>query len=401
LITKSFISFLLGAVLPISVPFAAAAQGGSCPAIAAPAAEVPLTLIGDHIYIEAMVNGTGPYRFIIDTGGVNLIDTGLARQLSLTITGSEAGHGTGPETVESGKTTIERLTLGNITFTGQPFYTFDFGQLYAGGGVKMMGMLGAMLFHQYVTCIDFDHKEVELIESAKFNARRAGSSLTMSIKASEITVRGSFDGIPGVFQIDTGSPTTLTLAAPFVAQHQLLKRFPRRIETSSGGVGGSMREDIVRGRDLILGTEQIEHPIVALASVSKGKLAQSSFSGIIGMGALKRYIVTFDFPGQRLFLNPYKPVPANLDTYDRSGMRIETMLAGFRVVSVAAGTPAAEAGLEPGDVIIAIDGRPASSVTLPGLRDELRQLPPGSVITLAIRADGEPRNVRIILRDLI
>ena len=101
------------------------------------------------------------------------------------------------------------------------------------------------------------------------------------------------------------------------------------------------------------------------------------------------------------FLKRYETALADLDTYDRSGMRIETEPAGFRVVSAAAGTPAAEAGLHPGDVIVAIDGRPASSISLPALRDELRQRSPGSVISLRLKADGEPRSARIILRDLL
>jgi PDZ domain-containing protein/aspartyl protease len=395
------VSVLVGFLLVASVPLVGAAQKDGCPAIGTPAAEIPLAVIADHIYTEASVNGTGPYQFIVDTGGVNLIDVSLVEQLSLKITGTEAGHGTGPGTIETGKTTVDRLTLGKITFARQPFYTFDFRQLYAGGGMKMMGMVGGALFREYVTCIDFSHNVIDLIESARFDGHRAGSGLAMSIKQSEITVHGSFDGIPGVFQIDTGSPTTLTLAAPFVAQHQLLKRFPRHVETSSGGVGGSMREYTVRGRDLALGAEQIQNPITALADVSKGKLARSDLSGNIGIGALKRYIVTFDFPGKRLFLKPYDPAPVDLDTYDRSGMRSETGPAGFRVVSVSRSTPAAEAGLHPGDIIVSVDGRPASSMTLPEFRDELRQRPPGSAITLEIKAGGERRNVRIILRDLL
>ena len=398
---NTFLSILVASLFAAPVSRAGVAQKDGCPAIGVPAAEIPFTLIGDHIYTDAGVNGTGPKRFIIDTGGVNLIDVSLAKQLSLETTGKEAGHGTGPGTVETGKTTVDQLTIGDITFRRQPFYIFDFRQLYAGGGIEMVGMVGGALFRGYVTCIDFSHDVVDLIDAAKFDGNDAGSGLVMSIKKSEITVHGSFDGIPGVFQIDTGSPTTLTLAAPFVAQYQLLKRFPRHVETTSGGVGGSMREYTVRGTDLALGAEHIRNPITALAQVSKGKFASSALSGNIGIGALKRYIVTFDFPGKRLFLKRYNPAPSDLDTYDRSGMRIETGPAGFRIASVSEGTPAAEAGLHPGDVIADVDGRPANSITLPSLRDDLREAPPGSVITLGIKADGRRRNVRIILRDLL
>jgi predicted metalloprotease with PDZ domain len=107
---------------------------------------------------------------------------------------------------------------------------------------------------------------------------------------------------------------------------------------------------------------------------------------------LKRYVVTIDFPGKRLFLKRYETAPADLDTYDRSGMRIETGPTGFRVLSVAAGTPAAEAGLHPGDVIVAIDGRPASSISLPVLCDELGQRFPGAA---RCRISIEPNRARL------
>ncbi len=392
-----WIIFLM--VLPTLV--VAAAGNDACPVVGTPAAEIPFTLIGDHIYVEASVNGTGPYRFIVDTGGVNLIDVELAKQLSLKVTGKETGHGTGPETVETGKTRVGKLGLGNTTFVSQRFYTFDFTQLYAGGGVKMMGMVGAGVLRRYVICIAFQNDKIELFDPARLDLRRAGTSLPIAIKESEITVAGSFDGIPGKFQIDTGSPTTLTLTAPFVAKHRLMERFPRRVETSSGGVGGLSREYVVRGKDLVLGSARITDPITSLANVSRGQLANSDIAGIVGIGALKRYVVTFDFPGKRLFFSPYDPAPAGLDTYDRSGMRIEKEADGFRVAFVAAGTPAAEGGVQRGDVIVAVNSRPASSISLPDLRDELRQSPAGSTVALEIESGGKRRNVVVTLHDLL
>jgi hypothetical protein len=392
-------------ILAILIAAAACSASGthavSCPVSGAPAFTVPFTLIGDHIYTNATVNGTGPYRFIVDTGGVNLIDTGLVKPLSLKITGSEMGHGVGTSTVESGQTTIDQLKIGDGTFNAQKFYTFDFQQLYPGGGVEMAGMVGASLFRQYVTCFDFSHHVIELIDSARFDPSQAGAPLPMSIKDSEITIRGHFDAAPGIFQIDTGSPTTLTLNSPFVARHNLLSKFSKQVESLSSGVGGSVQAFTVRGRKLVLGSVQIDKPITVLSVSSKGQLARGDLDGSIGIGALKRYIVTFDFPRKRLFLEPYQPAPPDLDTYDRSGLRIELEPAGFCVVSVAKGTPAAEVGLHPGDVIVAVDGQAATRITLPEMRDQLREQPTGSVVTLGIKSDDKVRNVRLTLRDLL
>jgi membrane-associated protease RseP (regulator of RpoE activity) len=114
----------------------------------------------------------------------------------------------------------------------------------------------------------------------------------------------------------------------------------------SGGVGGAMREYIVRGSDFVLGAEQIQHPIVALAAVSIGIIRNRrnrSAQALCGDNQL---------PGQAPVLNRYETAPADLDTYNRSGMRIETGFDAIPRMSVAAGTPAAEAGLQPGDVIV-------------------------------------------------
>jgi hypothetical protein len=401
MISGFFLRITVAVLLATPLCPATDAHSVGCPTRRAPGAVIPFELIGDHIYVSAKVNGSGPYRFIVDTGGVNLVDSSLVKPLSLQITGQETGHGVGAETVESGKTTIDRLDLGNHTFTSEKFYTFDLDQLYPGGGVKMMGMVGAPLFARYATCIDFSRHEIELINPADLDRQPAGTVLPMSTKESVITIHASFDGVPGVFQVDTGSPTTLTLNTPFVTKHDLLSRFPRHVESSSGGVGGSVREYTVRGKNLVLGSLSIVNPITALAVASKGNFARADLAGNIGNGALKRYVVTFDLPGHRLYLQPYEPAPPNLDTYNRSGLRIDVEPTGFRVVSVAKGTPAAEAGIRVGDLIVTVNGKPSTSISLPEIRDELRERPAGSVFTMGVRTDDKTREVQLTLRELL
>jgi S1-C subfamily serine protease len=58
-------------------------------------------------------------------------------------------------------------------------------------------------------------------------------------------------------------------------------------------------------------------------------------------------------------------------------------------------------GLRPGDLTAAVDGRPASSITLPAVRDDLQQWPAGSIITLRVITREKARNVAIELRDLL
>src|SRR5579871_3276582 len=60
-------------------------------------------------------------------------------------------------------------------------------------------------------------------------------------------------------------------------------------------------------------------------------------------------------------------------------------------------TPAAKAGLHAGDVVTAIDGKPVRNEL--DLRTIVAQTPPGTIITLAVMQDGQPRSVKATLTE--
>jgi serine protease DegS len=78
-------------------------------------------------------------------------------------------------------------------------------------------------------------------------------------------------------------------------------------------------------------------------------------------------------------------------------MWVERGASGFEVVDVIKDGPAAKAGLAPGNVIVAIDGKAWSAMTLSAFRQELKGAP-GAKIKLKF-ASG-PERV-ITLRELI
>jgi putative serine protease PepD len=61
------------------------------------------------------------------------------------------------------------------------------------------------------------------------------------------------------------------------------------------------------------------------------------------------------------------------------------------------GSPAAEAGLEPGDLLVAADGERLAAVE--DLFTALRQRDPGETMTLSVARDGERRDVEVELAD--
>ena len=59
------------------------------------------------------------------------------------------------------------------------------------------------------------------------------------------------------------------------------------------------------------------------------------------------------------------------------------------------GTPAEQAGLKVGDVVVTFDGKPVA--TAAGLTDLVTRTSPGARVTVEIVRDGKPMNVDIVV----
>ena len=104
--------------------------------------------------------------------------------------------------------------------------------------------------------------------------------------------------------------------------------------------------------------------------------ADKNIAGAIGANFLRRFTVIYDFPHQRIILEPN--IQMNHDTdEDMSGLSIIAKgpnLKVFEVTAVQSGTPGAKAGIVPGDVIAGIGDDAAADLTLAAVRNLFRQV---------------------------
>lgn len=115
----------------------------------------------------------------------------------------------------------------------------------------------------------------------------------------------------------------------------------------------------------------------------------------------KRFVVTFDYDHQMMYLEPLLAPVADTGTFDRAGMWMNVDEAGFKVVDVTKSGPAEEAGMKTGDFITKVDGTPAVEIHLYDLRQRLRNDPPGTVVNFVIKRGAKIETVKVTLRDLI
>ena len=359
----------------------------------------PFQLVNNHIYADVKINGQGPYTFIFDTGGLNLVTPPLAKTLGLKVEGSMDARGGGTGTMSAGMTKVARIDLGQATITDQAFMSLPLDSMENTEGMKMPGMIGFETFRRFVTRIDYGNKTITLIDPRKFDPNDAGTAVPIAFDGNDIEIEGSYEGIPGKFVIDTGARQTLMLNSPFVAKNNLHNASVKGNEGVTGwGVGGPTTAFVTHGGLLKIGNVDVKGPLVLLTTDKGGSNAEDTLAGNIGGGILKRFVVTFDYEHNVMYLKPVAGTVADLDTFDRAGMWFNKDAEGFKVVDVTAKTPAAEAGLAKDDIITAVDGKPATSIALPDMRMRLRDEPPGTLVTFGVRGKG---NVKLTLRDLV
>lgn len=363
---------------------------------------IPIELVNNHIYGRAMVNGKGPFRFIFDTGGTELLTPATAKAIGLNVQGEFDAHGAGEGIMQAGFAKVEELQVGGARVKGLTFAVLPLDALSDVEGVDQQGMVGFQTARRFVTRIDYGARTLTLIDPKAFDPKDAGTPVPFHFADNDVEIAGTFEGLPGKFRIDTGARDEITLNRPFAERIAFRKTHPRGVETVDGwGVGGPSIAYVARAASLKIGRVDAG-PVVAGASVAtKGAFGGDDNQGNIGAGVLKRFVVTFDYPHQVMYLKPAAGPVADTNVFDRSGLWIHRAPEGMKVINVTAHSAAEAAGVQAGDIIRAVDGRPAREIAVWALRQRLRDEAPGTPVDLTLVRDGKPLEARLVLRDQI
>jgi hypothetical protein len=362
---------------------------------------VPFRLLNNHVYADVSINGSKPMTFILDTGGHSILTPETAKALGVGAQGNVTGGGGGDQLVTGGVATVKSITLGGATLTDQPVTV----QVFSAKGVEGVneaGMIGYEFFSRFVTRFDYGNHTVTFIDKKSFDPKDAGTPVPMRLYHQFPEILGSYDGVPGRFGIDTGSRMALLLNKIYAANNNFPPVGAKAVAAQTGwGVGGPTHSMVFKGSTLKLGDVTIDHPLTMVSTDKGGAGAVEAFPNNVGGGILKRYAVTFDYQHSTMYLKPIAGAVDDLDTFDRAGVWLNKDGDNLKVIDLTAGAPAAEAGLKTGDVVTAVDGKPAGAIALPDIRYRLRNDAPGSVVTFTVMRAGKSDDVKVTLRDLI
>jgi hypothetical protein len=343
--------------------------------------ELPFDFVDGHVFVKVTIDGK-PARMLLDSSGHNVLQPGIAAPAADSAVGVVRA---------------ERVDIGGVVLERQVFATIDLRdhmQRVEGMG-DVVGVLGYELFRRMPVRLDYERSRATLYDPAKFRYAGRGAKGALAFRGETPQLAATIDGIAATLSVDTGTRGTLTLARTFADDNELVRKYGATTDAVVGAaVGGPIRARLARVKSLAVADVVVSDAVAALAfddTVGEGEVA-----GKLGNGFLRRFAVTFDFPGNALYLEK-SAGPAPREAYDRAGLWVERGIAGFEVIDVVAKSPADSAGMRIGDVIVAVDGKRASTMPLAALRALLRG-EPGRKVRLTV--EGGTVHV-LTLRDLV
>jgi hypothetical protein len=370
-----------------------------CPTFLADAqTRVPFELSGDLILLKVRVNRSRPLNFIFDTGAsVSVIDPQSARALGLRAKGKLKLDATGGS-VQSGLIKSVSLSVSGATVLNQTLATIDLDAFAPLFGFKIDGIIGHDFINHFVVEIDYASGVMNFFETQHYEYHGGGESVPLEIVEKTPYVRGRIvlngrEPIEGKFEIDTGGTGILNLNTPFVNKHKMLETLSKQAQGKMGGAGGSAATVKAHVLAVELGTLAIKDPLVVFARGTEGSEGSTEYDGSLNNGFLSEFKVILDYSRSRVILERNRKAFGDL-----SGLEIVAEPPRFRTFVVNAvddNSPAAAAGIQEEDTILAIDGQSTARLTLRELRRLFTQ--PGEHL-LKIKHDSKTIQVRIRLQ---
>jgi hypothetical protein len=360
---------------------------------------VPFTTYDRHIYLPVRLLGSDEeFLFMVDSGAsMTVIDSTLAAHMGFPLGERLMGAGAGG-TADFYMTRINGFSIEGVSFTEQTVISYPISDLIDRFvDIEVAGILGFDFLSRFVSRIDYEKSILTLFEP---DSAAGTAALDAPLIHNVFSIACMVDGLyGGTFLIDTGAGNSM-LQKGFAEKHGLLDN-RRKVEISIMGAGGEESAYLARFDSFEIGGFTIEKPLFAISTAERGIGAFPGISGIIGNDILQRFTVTLDYRRQRISLEKNRLFD-NPTAKDRSGIVLERDASNRILIHrIVTGSPADEAGLLPGDVLLSVDQRDVASFR--SMEDILESFHVREEIEIeiGIEREGERLHVSLTLRDYL
>jgi len=408
LLSISFLSLFLlpsAAILPPGMPLGdpvcrASMFATGTAQLAQDPAVIPFRLDGHKIMVAVTINDSPPpAQLVLDTGGLTMVDDAVAARLGLEEGAPVPTMGSMGRSWMAKKAVTLELGPARIEDFRLPVLTFDFVEET---GRSIDGLLGADFLRHFTVEIDYARERLYLTQRALADLCIAPPAdpaapfawTATAPEAARVSFKPYFPiGAPLVDcivngdevvsgMIDTGADTPLVFPLAMATQGAIVDS--SALIASDGVIaewplGTLERNYLARLPSFTFGDRTVERMPALFANV---------MCVLLGKRMLDPFRIALDFPNREAVIVP-RP-EAEIDTrLVASGFAWERDAEGkVRVRGVWQGSPAAQAGLRPGDELVRLNGR---------VLDELETQSLYAFLHGALQDDG-PERIELVVR---
>jgi hypothetical protein len=306
-----------------------------------------------QLLVPARIDGSTPLWCELDSGGGGaLVFIEAAKASAMGILATSVGRSAGPRenALEPDGRAQVTLAFPGLTIPGQELVIKP--TSLPGDKDASVGML---VLSRFVVELDHDSPAVRLHEPDGFRYNGPGRAFPFSIEENNPFTSATLT------LIDTGAAGSIAyLSRSFAARHRLSER-------ALGSAPDSLGRRACRLERFALGGLGVARPVVH-QFLEPGFGGKTEPDGMIGMEFLRRFKIFLDYGRSRMILEPNSRY-AEPSRFDASGLRVHrvpNLPDVVRIYQVLPDTPAAEAGLQETDLIVAVDDIPVQRMS-PGL----------------------------------
>ncbi|MBK5212910.1 MAG: aspartyl protease family protein [Flavobacteriaceae bacterium] len=412
---------------------------------------IPFRLINNLPIIEVEINGTR-LSFILDTGVKSTILFSLeeADSVQLRNTSPVLLQGLGPGgTVNALKSLNNKMKVGDAMDVNHSLYIiFDSSLNFSPRmGIPIHGILGTEFFRNFIVKINYDAEVITIYDPKKYTLKACKKCEDLPLNFVEskpyISLNVASEAVPVGRQekqkevkllIDSGSSDVMWL----FDDKGYIKESPKNYFNDFLGLGlsGNIFGKRTQIPELNVGKYRLKEVNTSFPeedAITKARIYEDR-DGSVGGGFLSRFTVTFDYGNKLVRLKKNskfkEPFHYNMSgiTLEHEGMELVkqerqasvnsnensnlsrnsvsittevhfSLVPKYVVADVREGSPAALAGIQQGDEVIAVNGKPCYQYELHHLI-ELFSSEEGKRITMDIRRAGAVTKIKFFLKSV-
>jgi len=322
-------------------------------------------LTGGVIILRATLNSfPDTLNFILDTGSSGIsLDSATVAYLKLKPEASEITIRGIAGIKKVGFLYNQKLHFPGLTIDSLNFHVNDYSILTTVYGEQIDGIIGYSVFSRYIVKIDYDSLKLDFWSHGTMRYPRGGFLIKPIMTTLPVEFARVRDGnnISARFLHDIGAGVCLMLSKDFTEDSAILHKKRKLWAKEGEGVGGKIDMHLTVVKELKLGPYRFRNVPTYVFDDVYNITSYPYLGGLIGNDILRRFNTIINYEKRDIYLVPNSHYRDPFD-YSYSGIELYFLNGMIEIGDVARGSPAEQAGLKEGDIVVAVNNNFSQSL---------------------------------------